>query len=249
MEEQNTKKLQVPKKKTFLKLTDRTKFVYMCIKYALFIEGQDNGSPAKATITTDYLSNRFGISDKTVTKALNTLADANYIKYKYGNKKENEGFIVQTVPLQWGEKFEMIENIFMVTPCMTPEQKVFLALFYMVIRCDHKQKIYTTTKNQKQIIEKMEKDYGISESVTKRRIRELSKENIPVITKEKKGYSINQDIILGMYRLNSLQWESAIKRSMVNQEPIQAPIYKKDNVKLYKWDEDKQRIIKTNSNE
>ncbi len=89
----------------------------------------------------------------------------------------------------------------------------------------------------------MEK-FGISESVKKRRIKELTKENIPVIRKDKKRYSINLDVVNAMYLLNSVKWEAANKKATDTKQPLQTPIYVKDNVEHYRWDEEKQRIIK-----
>lgn len=241
MEKENKQKLQITRRMAFSKLTNRTKFVFLCIKYAQFVEGYKNGATDKATITTEYLYKRFGIHSNTTIDAVEKLAKYGHIRVKNGYKRSNEGYIIQTT--KKAEQYEMIDNILLVTPCMTTEQKIFIMLFYFIIHSDHKKQIYATTKNQKEIIKEMEK-FGISASVTKRRIKELTKGNIPVIRKEKRGYSIKLDVVNAMYQLNSIEWEQAFLEASKTKIPIEAPIYNKKNAKYYKWDEAKKRIIK-----
>ena len=209
---------------------------------------------------------RFGINSKIYEASLKELKREKFITTTQGmSPKGNKIIFIKLItPPEDKQSYELFENVYATTPVFTPKQKVFIGMFYRIL--DNKDNNgFGETSLSKYAITKAMNEFGVSESTTKDRLRELTydktlkidsnahekKEYVEIFFKDEKGYCVDMDVLDALYRLDNLllgqaQVDAERAKVMGKDEIKSYPIYKKADCHKYWYDEETKQIFRDN---
>jgi hypothetical protein len=220
----------------------------------------------KIVVSYRFMEDRFGINSKIYKASLKELKREKFITTTQGMSRKGNKiiFIKLLTPPEDKQRYELFENVYATTPVFTPKQKVFIGMFYHILENKDNSGFGETSLSEYAITKAM-LDFGVAESTTKDRLRELTydntlkidsnankkKEYVEIFLKDENGYCVDMDVLDALYRLDNLllgQAQTEAERAKVTgEDEIKPyPIYKKSDCHKYWYDEETKQIIKDN---
>ncbi|WP_282015595.1 helix-turn-helix domain-containing protein [Marinifilum flexuosum] len=182
----------------------------------------------------------YGIGRKSYNTAKDQLEKIGFIKVIKGTKGTRDKITITGKGDK--ESWEQIQNVLIVTPCLTPIQKLFIALLHKEIYHDAESRSKNIYFSVNYIAKKLE-PIGLSRKTVLKSFKELGDPEsgyINILRKSSNSYEINPHAIYALYDFNF----KAKKHSR-----FKYPIYTKVISGMYKFDMQRNKILIAQSNE